>query len=201
MRVLLRFSAAMFTLVGFFSGTVAIADITACTNLSSDVERLACYDSSVGYNRPNRDGTVLAISNWIFTESRDSFTGKNKSSITLKSEANGEIGSHKPQALVLRCDGEGSYQTYMSVDGYIGRDSIRVRYKFGADTPVSEYWLGSAQGTAIFLPDRYSDFRKRLATGDDFVFEVTDFRDVASNAKFDNSITDRLTFIMSGCQD
>ena len=139
-------------------------------------------------------------SNWVFVEKLDKFTDKNASYIYLN--ASGYVSSDSPESIVVRCDGTGSYEIYVRASGYIGarNDIIRVRYRFGSDQAISERWSESTTGRAAFLPSGYKDFRQKLATGEDFLFEITDYNGTPSSSEFDNNQDDKLTFVMNGCK-
>ena len=149
-------------------------------------------------NSPNQDTTNS--SKWNFVEQFDSFNDENTSMVVL--EASGYIGNDDPKNLVVRCDAKGGYDIYMISNGYIGaRDNrVPVRYRFGKNDAISERWFESTDGRAAFLPSSYNDFRKNLATGEDFVFEITDFSGNRGSSEFDNSKDEKLEFVMGGCK-
>ena len=61
-----------------------------------------------------------------------------------------------------------------------------MRYRFGESAPISERWSESTDGTADFLPDGYKDFIRGVKSGEDFVFEMTDFRGSSSRVRTHN---------------
>jgi hypothetical protein len=77
---------------------------------------------------------------------------------------------------------------------------VPVRYRFGKNDAISERWSESTNGRAAFLPSSCNDFRKNLATGKDFVFEITDFNGNRGSSEFDNSKDDKLEFVMGWCK-
>ncbi|MDA0318828.1 MAG: hypothetical protein O3A90_06010 [Proteobacteria bacterium] len=168
---------------------------TQADSVSNDV-------NEVGDNSDTSDPTqdVKNASKWVFIEKFDSFNDKNSSMVVL--EASGYIGNDDPKELVVRCDARGGYEIFITTNGYIGArdDSVPVRYRFGKGEPISERWGESTSGRAAFLPKRYNDFRKNLATGEDFIFEITDFNGSRGSSEFDNSKDEKLDFIMGGCK-
>ena len=110
-------------------------------------------------------------------------------------------GSDAPDTLILRCDGEGSFDIYMVVDGYIGNDAAKVRYRFEGKDAVSSSWDISVDGKAVFdVPwTKPGKFVLELLSGNDFLFEVTDYRGVKNSAEFDNSLDPNFDYILSGC--
>lgn len=136
---------------------------------------------------------------WNFSEQTDDFSDKETSFAYL--EPTSTVRRDDPKTLVVRCNGEGGYDVYMIANGYIGstNDRIKVRYRFGKGKSVTERWNESADGKAAFLPGGYNDFRTLLKTGEDFVFEITDYKGSPANSQFDNSKDENLDYVMSGC--
>ena len=149
-------------------------------------------------NALNEDTT--STSKWIFIENFDSFNDKNTSMVVL--EASGYIGNDDPKNLTVRCDAKGGYDIIIVSNGYIGarNNRVPVRYRFGKSDAISERWSESTNGRAAFLPSSYNDFRRNLATGEDFVFEITDFSGNRGSSEFDNSKDEKLEFVMGGCK-
>lgn len=137
---------------------------------------------------------------WVFVAKTDDFSDKDASYVILTAEP--PIGSDAPEAILVRCDGRGGYDTIVVTNGYIGArdDRVPVRYRFGDSDPISERWSESTNGKAAFLPDGYQDFRRQLASGEDFIFEVTDFRGNRSRSSFKNGKSEKLDFVMTGCK-
>lgn len=184
-------------------GNGAIADdLENCKTFQSDSERLRCYDSVTGFSPTKTDETDKSL--WLFVENMDEFTNKNTSMIILNSDAADQSLSDRPKALYVRCDGNGGTDIFVVANGYIGArgNSIPVRYKFGSAEPISERWSESTKGTAAFLPNGYKDFRSGLLTGEDFLFEITDYRGSTHRAKFKNSAPngDNEKFVIGGCR-
>lgn len=196
-----------------FIGTATFGQVDKleeCLEFTEDQRRLECYDAAMGLaddmadlvSGPNETvATVEGLSNWDFNESADEFTDRNTSFIVLTSDPISRRGDDPPMFLVLRCDGQGGYDTYMIFDGYIGstNDSIPVRYRFDGEEAIAERWSESTDGTAAFLPKRFNDFRSGLLAGTDFAFEVTDFRGSKSSARFENSMDANFELITKGC--
>ena len=204
-------AAILISCVGF-AANAQDSGISDCVDLTDDQLRLQCYDTAMGLNQnndtPNDEADdnsleVVGGTKWLFFESKDDFTDEDTSSIGLAPVASSNRGDDPPALLVMRCDGEGGYDTYMIFDGYIGsrNDRIPVRYRFDEEEAVEESWGESTDGTAAFLPDNYNDFRTGVLAGKSFVFEVTDFRGSRSSARFENSIEPRFEFITGGCRE
>jgi hypothetical protein len=89
----------------------------------------------------------------------------------------------------------------MVVDGYIGNDAAKVRYRFEGKDAVSSSWDISADGKAVFDAPwtKPGKFVLELVSGNDFLFEVTDYRGVKNSAEFDNSLDPNFDYILSGC--
>lgn len=181
---------------------IAIPNLTA--NPSDDEANAETSQTTVseGSDATDNDKSSDASngSKWKFVEDFDSFNDKNSSYVYL--EATGYIGSDDPEAVVVRCDAKGGYNIYVIANGYIGarNDMVPVRYRFGQNEAISERWNESTSGSAAFLPSTYNDFRKNLATGEDFVFEITDYGGSRSSSEFDNSKDEKLEFVMGGCK-
>lgn len=138
-------------------------------------------------------------SQWQFVEDFDSFNDKNSSYVFL--EATSRVSGDDPKAVVARCDAKGGYDIYVLSNGYIGarNNRIPVRYRFGENDPTTEKWNESTNGQGAFLPSSYQDFRTSLATGEDFIFEITDYSGSTSSSEFDNNKDEKLDFVMGGC--
>jgi len=138
-------------------------------------------------------------SQWQFVEDFDSFNDKNSSYVFL--EATSRVSGDDPRAVVARCDAKGGYDIYVMSNGYIGarNNRIPVRYRFGENDPTTEKWNESTNGKSAFLPSSYQDFRTSLATGEDFIFEITDYSGSTSSSEFDNNKDEKLDFVMGGC--
>ena len=138
-------------------------------------------------------------SQWQFVEDFDSFNDKNSSYVFL--EATSRVSGDDPKAVVARCDAKGGYDIYVLSNGYIGarNNRIPVRYRFGQNDPTTEKWNESTNGQGAFLPSSYQDFRTSLATGEDFIFEITDYSGSTSSSEFDNNKDEKLDFVMGGC--
>ena len=183
-------------------------DVKECLNFTDDNLRLACYDEKTGYeaaeptNEETSTDTEVANDGWVFMEDTDAFSGKDTSRVFLASDAWDDNFSDKPSAMLIRCDGKGSYDIIVMTHGYLGGDRIRVRYKFGDDAPVSERWSASTSGKAAFLPSGYKDFLRGIISEKDFIFEVTDFNGSSSMASFTgaNKGIEKRDFVLGGCK-
>lgn len=176
----------------------------ACVAIQNDLLRLACYDAALGFEAEEDSAPVSTSGGWQFVEQEDDFTNQNTSFVVLRSDRAGDTFSDAPSQLVVRCDGSGGSEIFVVSNGYIGarNDRVPVRFRFGDDPPVSENWNESTNGTAAFLPNGYQDFRRGLATRQDFIFEITDFRGSRYSASFDGLAVNEemLEFVLSGCR-
>ncbi|PIV76333.1 MAG: hypothetical protein COW55_01930 [Rhodobacteraceae bacterium CG17_big_fil_post_rev_8_21_14_2_50_65_11] len=210
MRVM--FTLVLFLVAGTVTAQTAPVDTNtppeagvavACLQMQTDVLRLACYDTALGFVAEVESAPASTSGGWQFVEQEDDFTNQNTSFVFLRSDRAGDTFSDAPSQLVLRCDGSGGSEVFVTSNGYIGarNDRIPVRFRFGEDRPVTENWNESTNGTAAFLPRGYQDFRNGLATRQDFIFEITDFRGSRYSASFDGlSVNaEMLEFVLSGC--
>lgn len=181
-----------------------VEDGAACLSIQNDTLRLACYDTSLGYEPMEVETPATTSGGWQFVSQEDDFTNQDTSYVFLRSDQAGNTFSDAPSQLVVRCDGNGGSEIFVVANGYIGarNDSIPVRFRFGDEPPVSEQWNESTSGTAAFLPRGYRDFRAGLATRQDFIFEITDYRGSRYSAEFDGLAVndDMLEHVLSGCQ-
>ncbi len=183
------------------SGSLQAKDMETCKTFQNNAERLKCYDSISGFVGISKQENRPSL--WMFNEDRDEFSNKNTSMVFLFSDAVDQSLSDKPSTLYVRCDGNGGVDIFVVANGYIGarNNSVPVRYKFGSSDPISERWSESTNGNAAFLPSGFRDFRAGLQSGEDFHFEITDFRGSKHRAKFENSIPDgdKEKFVFGGC--
>ncbi|WP_372887142.1 hypothetical protein [Shimia sp.] len=182
---------------------VANEGIAHCLTMKDNELRLSCYDDVAGYSEPVQVDDE-ATTPWTFVEQSDDFTNKNTSFISLTSDMAEKPMTDAPEALIVRCDGWGGTEVFVVTGGYIGsrNDFVPVRYKFGNNDPITERWHESTKGTAVFLPNGYRDFRKGLESGEDFIFEVTDYRGSREKARFKNGpLTGKdFQFVWKGCK-
>lgn len=175
----------------------------ACLHMQTDPLRLACYDTALGFVAEVESAPASTSGGWQFVEQEDDFSNQNTSFVFLRSDRAGDTFSDSPSQLIVRCNGSGGSEVFMASNGYIGarNNRIPVRYRFGEDRPVSENWNESTNGTAAFLPRGYQDFLTGLASRQDFIFEITDFRGSRYSASFDGlSVNaEMLDFVLSGC--
>lgn len=185
------------------SGMAFSQEIAECHSFTEADIRLKCYDQNSGYQAPV-DESSSNDGGWILIEQMDDFTNANTSYVVLRSDASGVIMSDAPEAMIARCDGNGGHEIYVKSGGYIGarNDLVPVRYRFGEAAPVSERWHESTTGTAAFLPNGFKDFRNGLRSGEDFVFEITDYNGTSSRARFENVSGNQsaLEFVLNGCE-
>jgi hypothetical protein len=184
-------------------------DIEKCLNFTDDDLRLACYDEKAGFEVS--DNSVEDASSdpyeefkgWIFSENTDAFSGKDTSGVYLAADLLAEsYGDDEPVGIVIRCDGEGGSDLFVVSGGYLNSDSVRVRYKFGDDEPVSEIWDASTDGKIAFLPSGYKDFLSGIISEKNFIFEVEDYNGSKAMATFngtDKGIEKR-NFVLNGCK-
>ena len=181
--------------------------LNKCVSYLDNNLRLKCYDAISKYN-PEEDNDTKISSAWEYTENIDDFTDKNTSRLLLEYKIGTTKGSGYPDHIVMRCDGMGDFEIYVSSSGHIGSnfkgEGIPIRYRFGSEEAVTEKWGESASGKAAFYPSalRYkaNSFYKMLLSGKDFIFSIEDFRGIQSSAKFDNSIHPKFNFILGGCK-
>jgi hypothetical protein len=181
-----------------------------CTSFDDDDLRLICYDTISGYEKPEStssssdDGTTASGGvGWVFVEEADEFSGKETSYVYLLSDAVDERTSDKPRNFVIRCNGKGGKEVAVVTHGYIGGDRIKVRYKFGDGDPISEKWHASTNGVAAFLPSGYKDFLRGIISGQDFIFEVTDYNGSTALARFENASSGvaKRDYVLRGCKN
>lgn len=195
------------------------AAIESCASNSDDVARLRCFDAlSDGANPAEsseesstreaaiapRERPPSASGGWVFQQQEDPFENRNTSYAVLQSIRSTWVGRDAPRELIVRCDGRGGSEIFVTSAGYIGGrdDRSQVRFRFGDGRPTSERWHSSTNGTAAFLPASHRDFRSGLATRQDFVFELTDYRGSRSSARFDGLADNdqHLEYVLNGCR-
>ena len=184
-----------------FTTNVNTGENDATTNALSDDDGDSGSPDEKNASSNMDERNVAGESQWQFVENFDSFNDKNSSYVFL--EPTSAVGSDDPKAVVVKCDAKGGYVIYVIANGYIGSrdDRIPVRYRFGTNDPTTEKWSESTDGTAAFLPSSYKDFRTNLATGEDFIFEITDYNGGRSSSEFDNNKDEKLEFVMGGCKN
>ena len=184
----------------------AITDNTLaeCLEIQNNLSRLRCYDEAFGFENAATEPKNTASEGWQFTEQKDSFSGQETSVARLESDrAHDRVpGTSYPDHILVRCDGNGGAEIFVTTSGFINTDRIPVRYKFGDAEPISENWNASTSGTGAFLPSNFRDFRAGLESGEDFVFEVTTHRGQPYSANFSGVLVNRehFDYTYNGCR-
>lgn len=174
-------------------------DTTANAASDDDNDNGLSDENDASGSSDERD--LASASQWQFVEDFDSFNDKNSSYVFL--EPTSTVSGDEPKFIAVKCDAKGGYDILVASNGYIGgrNNRVQVRYRFGANDPTTEKWNESTTGTAAFLPSSYNDFRTNLATGEDFIFEITDYNGSPSSSEFDNNKDEKLEFVMGGCKN
>jgi len=119
------------------------------------VALLACVDASA------------QTLGWQLTEKQDALTDE---SVTTATWA--DAGSR--QGAVVRCKNK-SLEAYFTLGQYLGSKITKVRYRIDKQPLVDEYWMPSADGTAVFAREQAAIARAMLHASS-IVVEATDFR-------------------------
>ena len=176
------------------------AQLSNCAKFENNNVRLKCYDQALGYKSPS---AKTEPTKWAFMEKQDAFTDSNRSFVRLNRAIGSSSGNDAPATLVVRCDGSGDYELFITTDGFIGGEKSVVRYRFDGEKAISSSWSLSTDGTAVFLSrwgKKKGLFETQLETGKDFIVEIQDYNGTPNSAKFENNKDKHLEFIMNGCQ-
>ena len=192
---------AIILFIGLASNSLAnVKSAEECLSFSDDALRLECYDKIHGYVDNSNESSV---SLWQFQEEIDGFSDKNVSLMALFAEAGYEREDDAPKVIGLKCNGNGSYNVFVRSDGFLSNEHIEVKYRFSGEEVVEENWRPLADGTGAVggkFKDKALRFETKLATGKDFIFQVTDYRGVTNMASFKNSKDPNFDFILNGCK-
>lgn len=184
----------------------AITDSTfaECLEIQNNLSRLRCYDQAFGFEQATPEPQNPRNQGWQFAEQKDSFSGQETSVARLESDrAHDRVpGTSYPDQVLVRCDGSGGAEIFVTTSGFINTGRIPVRYKFGDAEPIGENWNASTSGTGAFLPSNFGDFRAGLESGEDFVFEVTTHRGQPYSANFSGVLINRehFDYTYNGCR-
>ena len=144
-----------------------------------------------------------AAQGWLYEEEENPFTGKKDAwaSITATKPTIGDQMVQPFMRLFVACL-EGDLDYSIEAGAYIGNSPTPVRYRFDEAEPVSERWVPSNDGTAVFLPRTSKDFRNGISDADMFAIEVTDFRGVSYLSVFEGLSENRavLDQVSAACQ-
>ena len=205
--------AATFTLCAIAlpaqAQSIPEADIATCGAIENNVQRLSCFDAitatlDTDMEAPDEDqiSEPVAVTTWVFTENEDPIDGTNTSRAFV--DADRQLnGRDSPDFLMIRCDGTGGFDLFIGTQGYIGgrRDGVAMEYRWGDNTPISERWSDSTNGTAAFLPSSYRDFLSGLRAGGELVVRWQDYRGNSYASRWDNvQLDDNADFILNGCR-
>jgi|GEM_PF-4473921 len=138
--------------------------------------------------------------NWRLSEQKDDFTDEANYFATLSAD-NRDYGysqiTAKPESIAVRCNSD-KFDIYVNA-GFLGGDSIPVRYRFDDAPPISERWTSSTDNQSAFLPGSYRDFRNGLKTANKVVIELTDFRGSTGKATFTLGARDNMLKVYEAC--
>jgi len=97
---------------------------------------------------------------------------------------------------------EGQLDISVNVEEYLGRGQIGVRYRVDEANIVSEQWRASADGTGVFVPRNFKDFRKGLQDGNTLAFGTVDYRGASYTTVFEGLDQGRanLTKVLTNCE-
>lgn len=140
---------------------------------------------------------------WLYGEEENPFTGKKDAwaSILATKPTIGDQVLNPYMRLFVGClEGELDYS--IDAGAYIGNSPTPVRFRFDEATPVTERWVPSNDGSAVFVPRKYKDFRTGVAEADMLAFEVTDFRGVSYRSVFEGLAVNRevLDQVSAACE-
>lgn len=118
------------------------------------------------------------LEEWVYEENIDPMTDENSSYAAI-------INGRK-ELIAVRCDGDNSFNIIVGVGEYLGSDSPPVTYRIDKQPAVNaDRWNLSTTGTLMFVPDsKLSEIKEGLLTGQNIIFQVTDFRGSKPYAKF-----------------
>lgn len=116
---------------------------------------------------------LAQAASWQLEEKQDPLTDESVSTASLLEGR---------QGAVVRCK-KRNLDTYFNVGDYLGNKLIEVRYRVDKQPLVSDRWLPSADGTAVFASDE-ADVARQLLSGTTLVIEATDFRGQPHRATF-----------------
>lgn len=124
---------------------------------------------------------------WIYNSEENPLTGGRDSwtSIQASGPTSGDTISDSPMLLYVSCL-EGKLEVSLETGNYMGRGWLDVRYRFDEDGPISEKWISSNDGTALFVPSKYKDFRRGMRVANKLAIEVYDYRGVPFRTVFDS---------------
>ena len=125
-----------------------------------------------------------AANAWIKSE-EDLLSGRSNhyQFITSTNTVRNTIGKKEKATLVLRCEGGGGLEMYVSTPTYNGSSS-RVAVRWDEGGPKNEYWSRSSAGTAFFAK-RPRRFLSKLLQNDRFVFAWNPYNKTQVAVAFD----------------
>ena len=137
---------------------------------------------------------VLATE-WSYSSEVDEFTDTTVHIALVTSlDTNGFV--------IAKCDEEKKFELYLSVDEFIGsQDTYKVRYRIDKNSPESDEWNVSTEGTSVFA--RYRDklyIAREFMSGTQLLVEVTDFHGTPHQSKYSlNGATNAIGQVLDAC--
>lgn len=173
-----------------------------CLTIHQDAARLACFDRALGYVPPKTDDVGVNDGvGWILIENKDEFNGSNTSRVYV--EETGREGAYDAAVLSVGCKDDGTYGVLFYKRSFINTNySIKVRYRFDENEPISENWHGTTGSNGAILPNNFRDFRTQLAEANKVVFEAVDYQGARHRHTFEGLARNErdLQFVMNGCK-
>jgi hypothetical protein len=163
------------------------ADIARCATITSDLRRLACYDSLAQGAEPSSvegpatrsDSTGL----WQITDRANPLDNTRTVALVLRATT-GTSRSGIPVELTLRCQ-SGRTEAYVNWSEYLGSDEAVVTSRLGGFKADVRAWSLLADKEATVVPGNVPQFIQQLASVSSYVVQVTPPNESRIIATFD----------------
>ena len=183
-------------LVAIMAVQAADSDLQQCASISSDSERLACYDALAGrgtLHSPTDSGE------WDVSRK----TNPLDDSVTITATLTASEGRNRrgrAPVLVARCTSSG-VDAYIAWDDYLGNDVQPVTLRIGNRPADTDEWSISTDKKATFAP-RADRFLIKLAAAERLVVQTTPYNESPITATFAlNGIDAAVTQMAEGCPE
>jgi len=153
------------------------ADFAKCTEISSSVEKLACFDAAAEANGlSSKIETSNPRGEWRSWTDTNKFTDRTDAYISVEAKNTVQMNSYKTTLprLYIRC-ADNTTALVITFDGFLTTDKTYLRYRIGDGKPATARWNVSTnyESAGLWRGGQSIPFIKSLFGEERLLVEVT----------------------------